>query len=230
MDVAAETREALEKVQQKMEELTDFVNSVLSKVPDFLGYIVDKFMDAWNWMLEKLGEFWDWFTDKLSYVGNPMVLGGAATGWREDVAGPMANLVRSIDDAQLAADDVWEGFGAEQYRQHLPGQREAMASIAEHFAETVASVLDGLQLAVVAFWAGVVIAVAGLVFGIAAATAEGATIIGIPAIPATVTVAIGGAIVALGAALAILNSEAGSARSALAATASGIDAWPAFAS
>lgn len=230
MDIAAEAREALENVQQKLEELTSFVNSVLSKVPDMLSYIVDRFMDAWNWMLEKLGEFWDWFTDKLSYAGNPFVLGGAATAWRQSVAGPMTNVVRSIDDAQLAADDVWEGFGAEQYRQHLPAQREAMSSIAGDFAETVASVLDSIQTAIIVFWGGVVVAIASLAFGIAAATASGATIVGLPAVPAAVAAAVGVAVTSLGVTLAILYSNASSARSTLASTASGVSSWPAFAS
>lgn len=229
MDPAAEVRELLDKVQDKVEDLTSFVNSVLDKVPGYLSWVVDKFVDAWNWMIEKLGEFWDWFVDKLSYAGNPFTLNGASTAWREDVAGPMANVLRAVDDAQLAADDLWEGFGAEQYRQHLPGQRDAMTSIAADFAETIAATLDSLQLAITVFWAGVVVAVAGLVVGIAAATAEGATIVGLPAVPATVAAAIGVAVVALGAALAVLYSQAGSARSTLTKTASGIQSWPSFA-
>lgn len=226
MDVAAEIRELPQQVQEKIDESTSFVSSALSKVPDVLSWVIDRFMEAWDWMLQKLGEFWDWFADKLSYVGNPFLLNGASTGWRESVAGPMTNVTRTIDDAQLAADDVWEGFGAEQYRQHLPAQRAAMAFVADDFANTIASVLDSLQTAIPVFWAGVVVAVAG----IAAATAAGATIVGIPAVPATVAAAIGTAIVAMGAALAIMYSNLGSARSTLAATASGIQSWPPFAS
>jgi hypothetical protein len=230
MDPISRVLELLDKVQRKIEELRNFVNGVLSKVPSVLGWVVDRFLDAWNWMMGKLGEFWDWFTDKISYAGNPFVLSSASVGWKEKVGGPAVNLTRTLDDANLAADDVWDGFGAGQYRQHLPGQREAMTSIAKDFADNISSAMSTMQLAIVAFWAGVIVAVIALINGISAATAEGVTIIGLPAVPATVVASIVVALAALGTGIWILNSQADSARSTLASASSGVQHWPAFAS
>jgi hypothetical protein len=119
---------------------------------------------------------------------------------------------------------------AQQYQQHLPGQREAMTSIAKYFADSISSAMSTMQIAIVAFWAGVIVAVIALINGISAATAEGVTIIGLPAVPATVVASIVIALAALGTGIWILNSQADSARSTLASASSGVQHWPAFAS
>lgn len=230
MDFAQNVEDLLQKVQGAMNDLSSTVNGIISHIPGWLSWVRDRLEDAWNWMLGKLSEFWDWFTDKLSYAGNPFVLSSASVSWQQNIGGPTKNTARLIDDGNLAADDLWEGFGAEQYRQHVPGQRDAMNSIDDDFAQAIASTIDSLQVAIVAFWAGVAVAITGLIVAIAAATAEGVSIIGLPAVPATVAAGIGIAMVALGAALAIMYSQASSARSTLAKTASGIQTWPAFTS
>ncbi|MFJ4166194.1 hypothetical protein ACIPY5_11615 [Microbacterium sp. NPDC089698] len=119
---------------------------------------------------------------------------------------------------------------AQQYQQHLPGQREAMTSIAKDFADSISSAMSTMQIAIVAFWAGVIVAVIALINGISAATAEGVTIIGLLAVPATVVASIVIALAALGTGIWILNSQADSARSTLASASSGVQHWPAFAS
>lgn len=73
-------------------------------------------------------------------------------------------------------------------------------------------------------------AIIAVVVGFVTATGEAVTVIGIPLAPPTALGAIAIAIGALGAALAIMYSQAASARSTLAETSSGIQSWPRFAS
>jgi len=228
MDPAQQVREMIAKLQDKVEELTRIVNSTLSKVPGFLDWIVDKLIDGWNALMEKLGEFWDWFTDKLSYVGNPFGLFAASTSWREDVGGVAKNLVRDIDDSDLLVDDRWQGDGADQYRQSLAPQREALGSIGADFATSIATALTILAGGIIAFWTGVVGAIIAVIVGFATATGAAVTVFGLPLAPPA---ALGGLAIGVGAlagGTAILYGVSALSRSTLAGAASGVQTWPQF--
>ncbi|TFV96721.1 hypothetical protein [Orlajensenia leifsoniae] len=228
MDPAQEVREMIGKLQDKVEELTRIVNSTLSKVPGFLDWIVDKLIDGWNALMEKLGEFWDWFTDKLSYVGNPFGLHAASVSWTEDIGGKVANLVRDIDDSDLLVDDKWKGDGADQYRQSLDPQREALSSINSDFASNISSALSTLMLAIVAFWASVVAAIISVIVGFATATGAAVTVFGLPLAPPAALGGLAIGVGALAAGTATLYASAASARGTMSSTAAGVQTWPQF--
>ncbi|MBW1638759.1 hypothetical protein [Microbacterium resistens] len=230
MDPAAEARRLLEQLQRQFEELRRVINDTLSHVPGVFQWVVDRVIEGWNWLVERVQEFWDWFVDKLSYVGNPFMLSGAANGWKESVGGPATEASRNVDRGMLAADDRWQEFGAEQYRQRVPLQQAAMKSLDTDYAQKIASMMDDLQVAIVAFWAGVVAAIISVIVGFTTATGEAVTVVGIPLAPPTALGAIAIALGALGAALAVMYSKAASARSTLKGTSSGIQTWPKFAS
>jgi hypothetical protein len=226
-ELTREILEALEKVQRGMQTLVDAVNRTLALVPDVFAWVVEEFRRGWDAVLAKLQEFWDWFTDKLSYVGNPFMLHGAAQGWRE-VGGLVSNQVREIDDSDLTVDDNWNGRGADQYRQSLAPQREALTSIDDDFANNIAAGLVQLSIAITVFWGSVVTAIIALVVGLATATGEAVTIIGIPLVPPTALGAIAIAIGAVTAGTIVLFANAGGAEDNMAKTQSGVQSWPAF--
>lgn len=230
MDPAVEARRVLEQLQQKFQELQTVINDTLSHVPAIFSWVVDRVQEGWTWLCERVAEVWDWFVDKLSYVGNPFMLSGASNAWKESVGGPATDVSRSVDRGELAADDRWQKFGAEQYRQRVPLQQAALKSIDTDYAQKIAAMMDDLQVAIVAFWAGVVAALITLVVGFATATGEAVTVLGLPLAPPTALGAIAIALGALGAATAVMYSKAASARSTLKGTSSGVQGWPKFAS
>ncbi|KQO96884.1 hypothetical protein [Leifsonia sp. Leaf264] len=228
MDPAQEVSEMIAKLQGKVEELTRIVNSTLAKVPDVLSWVVDRLIEGWNTLMAKLGEFWDWFTDKLSYVGDPFGLNAAAVSWREDVGGVVANLVRDIDDSDLLVDDRWQGDGADQYRQAVDPQREALGSISTDFASNISSALSALALAIASFWGAVLLAIVSVIAGFVFATGAAATVFGLPIAPPAALAGLAGGLASLAVGMSILYATAGTVRGTLAGAASGVQTWPQF--
>lgn len=231
MDAAAEiakkVNEILQKLQDGVQVLIDTINATLKLVPEVLSWIVDKVKTLWDKFVAKLKEFWDWFVDKLSYVGNPFMLAGAAGGWRE-VGGLVANQVREIDDSDLTVDDNWAGRGADQYRQSVPPQREAMGSIDDDYANNVASALNETAWAIGTFWTLVVTATVTAVIGCATATGEAISILLLPAAPPTAYAAVAFALLQVAGGTVNLYMKTSSAQDMLNKTYSGVQSWPAF--
>ena len=225
MNPADKVIELLQKIQEKIEQITRLVNAVLSRIPSFLSWVADKLRDGWNTMLAKLGEFWDWIADKLSYVGNPFLLNGAADGWKQ-AAAKVARLNDDITDLNLSVDDRWTGRAAEQYKQSIEPQRRANTSIMSDFAENIAGAMTTMAGAIIAFWAGIAIAIIALLSALAGAAVATGTIIGLPAVPVLITLGIVAFLVAAGSGVAILYVSAGGARSTLRSTSAGITSWP----
>lgn len=193
-----------DKIQDKLNWITDRINSLLSHVPGWAGWVVDKFMDAWNAMLGKLQEFWDWFTDKLAYVGDPFTLWSTSDLWHTVVGEPGKVLADSIEDSDLLVDNTWTGPAAESYKGQVPDQETALRTLGQSFATTASSQLKTLSVGIGIFWLGVIAAVAALAWTIVAAAGETGSVIGIPAVPATIAAGLVTCLLALGAALGSL--------------------------
>lgn len=226
-EIIQKINEILQKVRDGIDLLVDAVNLTLSFVPDALAWAVEEFRKGWDRLMSKLQEFWDWFVDKLSYVGNPFMLHGAAGGWRE-VGGLVSNQARAIDDSDLTVDDNWSGSGADQYRQSLGPQREAMTSVDDDFANNIAGALAQVGNAIAIFWGLVVTSVMTVVVGCAVATGEAISILGLPAVPPTVYTAVAAALAQLAGGTIQLYAQTAAARDTLGKTASGVQSWPAF--
>jgi hypothetical protein len=231
MDAAEEilqkVREILQKMQSGVDAFIDAVNATLSRIPDFLDWIFDEVKKFWDKLVAKLKEFWDWFVDKLSYVGNPFMLGGAAGTWRE-VGGQVSNQQREVDDSDVTVDDNWSGRGADQYKQSLPPQRDAMKSIDTDFANNIAGGLTQLAVAIGIFWGLVVTAILTCVVGVSVATGAAVSILGLPAAPPAVYIAVTAAIVQLTTGTIQLVAQAAMVNDTMAKTRSGVQTWPAF--
>jgi phage-related protein len=215
----------LRKIEEKLEYITKLVNAALSAIPAVFGYIVDKVRDGWNAMLGKLAEFWDWFADKLSYAGNPFMLNGAAAAWTA-MGGKVARINDTITDLSLSVDDRWTGMAADQYAQSVEPQRRANTSIMSDFAQNIASAMGGLAGAIIAFWAGVALAIVTLLGALAGAAVATGTIVGLPAAPVLIGLGIAAFLIAAGGGVAILYVAAGNSRATLNSTSAGILEWP----
>jgi hypothetical protein len=223
-------RQLLTEVEQKIDHLVDNINGLLDWVPWGLGWAVDKFKDLWNKAMDKLGEFWDFIRPIMILIGRPWDISSAQTDWNT-VGSNVSGEVVTATDGELSVDDNWTGTAAEQYKKALANQKAALTAIKTTFTDKIAPALAGMVSALYTFYVGVGVAIAALVIGILAATGEAVSILGLPAVPPTVLVAI---VVAIGAILKTgfdLRSAAASANATLSTlkgeqTAFGHDNWP----
>lgn len=225
-DLVKSVTDLIKKLEDAIARLSSVINATLAKVPDLLGWIADKVIDGWNALMAKLQEFWDMIAEFFSYVGDPIGLSNAAKTWREDIGGRASNLSREIDDSDLAVDDTWLGRAADQYRQGVPSQREALSSLDADFASNVADALEGLRIAIFVFWGAVAGAIIAIVAGFALATGEAVTVFGIPLAPPTALAGLAVGAGAVGIAVMILYNAGSSSSNKLASTSSGVRTWP----
>lgn len=225
MNPAERFIELLQKIREKIEEISRLINAALSALPAVLGFIADRVQDAWNTMLGKLQEFWSWCADILTYVGNPFMLNGAADGWKQ-MGVKVSRINDTITDFNLSVDDRWTGTAADQYRQSVEPQRRANSSILTDYAENVSSAMTGLAGAIIAFWVGLVVAILTLLGALAGAAVATGTIVGLPAAPVLIGLGIAAFLAAGGGGVAILYVAAGSARATIASAQAGITQWP----
>lgn len=119
-----------------------------------------------------------------------------------------------------------------------------MSDDAEHFSELHADILREARAyedaaaqplpasanddsgAIIAFWAGLVVAVLTLLGALAGAAVATGTIVGLPAAPVLIGIGIATFLAAGGAGVAILYVAAGSARATIASAQAGITQWP----
>jgi hypothetical protein len=223
-------RQLLTEVEQKIDHLVDKVNGILDWVPWGLGWVVDRFKDLWNKAMDKLGEFWDFISPIMILIGRPWDISSAQTDWNT-VGSDVSGEVVTATDGELSVDDNWTGTAADQYKKALANQKAALTAIKTTFTDKIAPALAGMVSALYTFYVGVGVAIAALVIGILAATGEAVSILGLPAVPPTVLIAI---VVAIGAILKTgfdLRSAAASANATLSTlkgeqTAFGRDNWP----
>lgn len=225
MNPAQRFIELLQKIREKIDEIARLINAALSTLPAVMSFIADRVQDAWNAMLTKLGEFWNWCAEILSNVGNPFMLNGAADGWKQ-MGVTVSRINDTVTDLSLSVDDRWTGTAAEQYRQSVEPQRRANSSILSDYAENVASAMTGLAGAIIAFWAGIVVASITLLGALAGAAVATGTIVGLPAAPVLLGLGIAAFLVAGGSGVAILYVAAGSSRATLTSAQAGISQWP----
>ena len=223
-------RTLLQEVEQKIDSLVDKVNGILDWVPWGLGWVVDKFKSLWNKAMDKLGEFWDFISPIMVLIGRPWDISDAQSDWTK-VGSDVSGEVVTATDGELSVDDNWTGTAAEQYKKALANQKAALMAIKTTFTDKIAPALAGMVSALYTFYVGVGVAIAAMIIGIVAATGEAVSILGLPAVPPTVLVAI---VVAIGAIVKTgfdLRSAAASANATMMTlkgenTAFGHDNWP----
>lgn len=200
----------LDEVDEKVRSLTDKINDILSWVPWGLGWAVDKFRDLWDKAMEKLGEFWDKVREFISYIGAPWDLDSAKDEWIE-LGAPVAARASEADRSQSAVDAEWKGRAADRYALALAPQGKALAAVQGKLTSKIGPALGSVSTALYIFYAAVVAAIVAMIIGIVTATGEAVSILGLPAVPPTVIVAVGAAILAIGSAVVNLRGAASGA-------------------
>lgn len=200
----------LDEIDEKIQWVTDKVNDVLSWVPWGLGWVVDKFKDLWSKAMDKLGEFWDKIREIVAYIGAPWDIQATKNQWVE-VGGPVASRAVEADRSQSAVDAEWKGRAADRYALSLGPQGKALTAVQGKLTSQIVPALDSLATALYIFYGLVAGALIALVIAIVTAGGEAVSIIGLPAVPATILVAAGAAIVAIGGGVLQLRGAASGA-------------------
>lgn len=195
----------LDEIDEKIQAVTDKVNDILSWVPWGLGWVVDKFKDLWDQAMDKMGGFWDQVREIVANIGAPWDLDAAKDEWLR-LGGPVAARATEADRSQSAVDTEWKGQAADRYALSLGPQGRALAAVQSKLTSQIGPALGSLASALYVFYVLVAVALAALVFAIIAASGEATSIIGLPAVPATI---LGAVVVAIGAiATAVINLRA----------------------
>jgi hypothetical protein len=200
----------LDEVDEKVQSLTDKVNDILSWVPWGLGWVVDKFRDLWDKAMDKLSEFWDKVREFLSYIGAPWDLDSAKEEWI-GLGAPVAARASEADRSQSAVDAEWKGRAADRYALSLGPQGKALSSVQSKLTSKIGPALGSVATALYVFYGAVVVAIVAMIVGIVTATGEAVSILGLPAVPPTVIVAVAAAILAIGTATMNLRGAASNA-------------------
>jgi uncharacterized protein YukE len=132
-----------------------------------------RFADLQRLSTETIAQVRSW----LATAGDPIALELVATGWIEEVAGPVSALVPLGAAERPELTSSWSGDAAEAYVAVLPAQGTALQAI-QDTAGDVRMVLTEFANAIRAFWSGIDNAVIAAGVGLDAAVGAAATGVG----------------------------------------------------
>lgn len=222
----------LDKIQAKLQELVDKVNSILARVPGWAERLLDGFMALWDKMLAKLDEFWQWIYGKLQYAGNLPWLDDTKESWHDSVGEPTYQETKNIEESDLSVDNPerWSGDAAEAYAGKIGGQKSAMEKVAQTYVTAITSALSSAHDGIRSFWIAVAVALVTLYGAFVLAVLSAATIVGAIASPEFIIGGIIAFLIAGVVGLDQLNSGMDNAREALDGSLKyNQDTWPSFA-
>lgn len=220
----------LAEVEQKVESLRNKINGILSWVPWGLGWAVDKFRELWDQAMDRLGEFWDMIAPIANGFGAPWVINDRLDEW-VDIGANVSEQVTVATTGELDVDNRWTGVARDAYVDALGNQRTALQAIKSTFTDRIVGALGDVSSALWTFFVMLAIAIAAMIAGIVLATGEAVSILGLPAVPPTVILAVVTAIGTIGHGINNLRSACNSANSTFVLlsterTATGPDNWP----
>jgi hypothetical protein len=170
----------VDRINAKTTELQKAVNDKLGWLP---GFLQDKVVAGWNKFCDFMRKVWDFWYEVCTNMGSPSRLWSTADAWSDTVGAPVSAQVQSADAGLLTVDDNWDGDAADAYRQTLPLQKTALDKVKTTLTDGISDALSDVAKGIIAFWAGLAVALAALVAGIIGALASAATIFGLPAAP-----------------------------------------------
>lgn len=180
------------RIMSQVSNLQDNINSRIRWLP---GAIRDGVIAGWNKFVAALDKFWDIQREFWGNMGSPSALWSAADAWSDSIGSPVSGQVPSAKAGKLYGDNTsnWQGNAAEQYRQGLPLHEVALDKMKSSISDGVSSALSDLAKGIIAFWAGLGVALVAFVAGMITAVSSSATIVGLPAAP---FIAVGAALAA----------------------------------
>jgi hypothetical protein len=170
----------VDRINAKTTELQNAVNDKLGWLP---GFLQDKVVAGWNKFCDFMRKVWDFWYEICTNMGSPSRLWSTADAWSDTVGAPVSAQVQSADGGLLTVDDNWDGDAADAYRQTLPLQKTALDKVKTTLTDGISGALSDVAKGIIAFWAGLAVALAALVAGIIGALASAATVFGLPAAP-----------------------------------------------
>jgi hypothetical protein len=170
----------VDRINAKTTELQNAVNDKLGWLP---GFLQDKVVAGWNKFCDFMRKVWDFWYEICTNMGSPSRLWSTADAWSDTVGAPVSAQVQSADAGLLTVDDNWDGDAADAYRQTLPMQKTALDKVKTTLTDGISGALSDVAKGIIAFWAGLAVALAALVAGIIGALASAATVFGLPAAP-----------------------------------------------
>lgn len=183
------TRNAHDRASKKVDEGVAKLRGIVDSVPDILlpdwarGYVMDaiaKIYDLFHRLTRELQKF-------FNSPGWPWALWNAGNVWVNNVAKPCADTEARVNETHMHVDDYWKGSAAQSYKGTLPKQQAAFAAMTQ-VARKLGQACDNGAFSIVSLWAGLALAVLGLV---AAAIGFGLSMTGIGAIGGIPTFIIG---------------------------------------
>jgi hypothetical protein len=181
------------RIIAKTDDLSGNVNAGIRYLPPWVQSGVS---DKWDEFVDLMGRIWDKLTEIFSNMGAPWALSALADDWSERVSGPVSGIASKADRDNTEVDRYWEGDAASAYLDTLTPQRLAIEKIQATFSAPLSTALNEMRNAIWIFWVALGTALLALVGGIIGAYFATGTIVGIPA---GVAIAIGAALIFIGA-------------------------------
>jgi hypothetical protein len=190
----------LERIDDTVGRIIKKTDQLSASVSDGIGWlppwVEPAVRDTWDQFVELMGQIWDKLTEIFSNLGAPWALSALAEDWSRLVSGPVSGIAGNANQDNTEVDRYWEGEAASAYLDTLFPQRVAMEKIQATFGAPLSSALDEMRNAIWIFWIALGTALLALLAGIIGAATASGTIVGIPA---GVAIAVGAALVFLGA-------------------------------
>jgi hypothetical protein len=198
----------VDRINGKTTELQGSINGKLKWLPPGLK---DGVIAGWNKFCGFIKKVWDFWYEVFTHMGSPSQLWATADEWSDSVGSPVSAQVQSSDAGLLTVDDNWDGDAADAYRQTLPLQKAALDKVKTGLTDGIATALSDVAKGIIAFWAGLGVALAALIVGIITALGSAASIFGLPAAPFIAAGAAAVAVAAVFSGMLILKSVCSSA-------------------
>lgn len=228
-------REKYAEFQRKMDELLEKFNDVVDKIARWWGWAAEKAVDLWNsYVVPLWRKATDWFEEHWNVFGAPWLLYSDATSWRKDVGGVVTPWSGTVTQETADVDVYWKGTSSDRYVNRAKDQATALKAIGP-ISEKIAGALDNVALAVIAWWVSIVVAVIGMIAGIAVAAASTATgpgaAVGIPVgVKAAISIFVGALLAGTTTLVATCLVQKGNLNGALTDLSAFPDgSWPTFA-
>lgn len=216
----AEIFRLLAQIDDKVALAARIINQTLQGAHLVSIIVMKQIQDLWNRFIGMLNKLWENTKEVFQNLGDKDKLSDTAKAWSATVGRPVGGRAALSIEGELGVDDAvnWTGTAAEQYKQKLFPQRNAMEKIEQNFAKGISTVLNDMKSALTEFWVTLILGLIAFVAGICASFGLDGTVVLIPlgilAKIAATAVFIG----AIGTAIFRLRSDADSAANTLGQT------------
>jgi hypothetical protein len=181
-DIAfGEFSDQMNKLIAQMSKLVDQITENLNKLAKHLWSIMRNALKlAWSKFCGMMNKVSEILSKAFSIPGSPDKISSIANSWSNLIGSPVSGKRADITVDNLATDDKWKGNAAEQYRQILPSQQNALGAIQSALSDPVSKALNDMQSAIHWYWGELIAATIAFVPLLMGAAASTLTVVGLP--------------------------------------------------